>query len=250
MRVVVSIKRVVDYNVRVRPLADASGVDTAGVKMGINPFDENALEEAIRLKEAGVVSEVLAVSFGGAGVQEVLRHALALGADRALWGQAPEVLDQLAVARLLRHVAQREEARLVLLGKQAIDEDAGQTAGMLAAMLDWPQAVAASGITVDTDAIKVVREIDGGTETLRVALPAVVSADLRLNNPRFVKLPDLMKARRLPIETLDCTALGLDLAPRVKLHAVVEPPPRGPARRLASVAELVEALRNEAGVMA
>lgn len=249
MRVLVSIKRVIDYNVRVRAKADGSGVETAGVKMGINPFDENALEAALRLREAGLASEVVVVSFGESAVQDALRGALAMGADRAIWGEAGGPLDQLAVARLLKVVVEREAPGLVLLGKQAIDEDAGQTAAMLAALLDWPQALAASSLALDDGRLTVVREIDGGTETLALSLPAVVSADLRLNAPRFVKLPDLMKARRLPIEALDCAAACPDLAPRVIATQVVEPPPRAAGKVVGSVAELVEKLKVEARVV-
>lgn len=250
MRIIVSIKRVADPNVQVRPRGDHSGVDLTGARMSINPFDENALEEAVRLKERGIASEVIVVSFGDTTVQESLRQALALGATRAIWGNAPAGLDQLAIAKLLRHLAQREEASLVMLGKQAIDEDAGQTAQMLAALLDWPQAVAVSALDAEAGVLKLQREVDGGTEALEVQLPAVVSADLRLNAPRFVKLPDLMKAKRQPIEALDCAALGLDLAPRMQVSRVDTPPPRAAGQRVGSVAELVEKLRHEAQVIA
>lgn len=250
MKILVSIKRVVDPNVQVRPRSDLAAVELAGARMSLNPFDENALEEAVRLKERGLASDVIAVSFGDAGVQDSLRQALALGATRAIWGQAPAGLDQLAIARLLSHLAQREAAGLVLLGKQAIDEDAGQTAQMLAALLDWPQAVAASSLAIENGWLSLRREVEGGTESLDVQLPAVVSADLRLNAPRFVKLPDLMKAKRLPIETLDCAALGLDLSPRVRLTRVETPAPRAAGQRLGSVAELIEKLRHEAQVIA
>lgn len=250
MKIIVSIKRVVDPNVQVRPRSDLAAVELAGARMSLNPFDENALEEAVRLKERGLASEVIAVSFGDAGVQDSLRQALALGATRAIWGQAPAGLDQLAIARLLQHLAQREAAGLVLLGKQAIDEDAGQTAQMLAALLDWPQAIAVSALALEDGWLHLRREVEGGNESLDVQLPAVVSADLRLNAPRFVKLPDLMKAKRLPIETLDCTALGLDLSPRVRLARVETPAPRAAGQRLGSVAELIEKLRHEAQVIA
>lgn len=250
MRIIVSIKRVVDHNVQVRPRSDGSDIDTTGVRMVINPFDENALEEAVRLRERGIASEVVVVSFGDATVQESLRQAIALGANRAIWGQAPVALDQLAVAKLLRHVAQREEASLVMLGKQAIDEDAGQTAQMLAALLDWPQAVAVSELAIDGDTLHVTREVDGGSESLEIRLPAVMSADLRLNAPRFVKLPDLMKAKRQTIETLDCAALGIDLSPRLQRARVETPPPRPAGQRVGSVAELIAKLRNDAQVIA
>lgn len=250
MKIIVSIKRVVDHNVQVRPRSDHSDVELAGARMSINPFDENALEEAVRLKERGLASEVITVSFGDSAVQESLRQALALGATRAIWGQTPAGLDQLAIAKLLRHVVQREGATLVLLGKQAIDADAGQTPQMLAALLDWPQAVAVSALQVEGERLKLEREVDGGTESLEVQLPAVLSADLRLNAPRFVKLPDLMKAKRLPIEALDCAALGLDLAARTRTVRVETPAPRAAGQRVGSVAELIEKLRHEAQVIA
>lgn len=250
MKIIVSIKRVVDHNVQVRPKNDLSGVELAGARMSMNPFDENALEEAVRLKEQGIASEVIAVSFGETGVQESLRQALALGATCAIWGQAPAKLDSLAVASLLQHVVERESATLVLLGKQAIDDDAGQTPQMLAALLDWPQAVAVSTLKVEGDRLQLEREIDGGTESLEIQGSAVISADLRLNAPRFVKLPDLMKAKRLPIETLDCAALGLDLAPRMRITRVETPAPRAAGQRVSSVAELIEKLRHEAQVIA
>lgn len=250
MKIIVSIKRVVDPNVQVRPRGDQTAVELAGARMSINPFDENALEEAVRLKEQGLASEIIAVSFGDTGVQDSLRQALALGATRAIWGQVPAGLDQLAIARLLQHLAQRENAALVLLGKQAIDEDAGQTAQMLAALLDWPQAIAVSALEFEAGWLRLRREVDGGSEALKVQLPAVVSADLRLNAPRFVKLPDLMKAKRLPIEALDCAALGLDLAPRVRATRIDTPAPRAAGQRVGSVAELIEKLRHEAQVIA
>lgn len=250
MKIIVAIKRVVDHNVQVRPLGDHSGIELAGARMSMNPFDENALEEAVRLKERGIASEVIAVSFGDSSVQESLRQALALGATRAIWGQVPAGVDQLAIAKLLRHVVQREAASLVLLGKQAIDEDAGQTAQMLAALLDWPQATAVSALEVEGGLLKLQREVDGGTESLEVHWPAVLSADLRLNAPRFVKLPDLMKAKRLPIEAMDCNALGLELVARTQMVRVETPAPRAGGQRVGSVAELVEKLRHEAQVIA
>lgn len=250
MKIIVSIKRVVDHNVQVRPKNDLSGVELAGARMSMNPFDENALEEAVRLKEQGIASEVIAISFGETGVQESLRQALALGATRAIWGQAPAELDSLAIAKLLQQVVERESATLVLLGKQAIDDDAGQTPQMLAALLDWPQAVAVSTLKVEDDRLQLEREIDGGTESLEIHGPAVISADLRLNAPRFVKLPDLMKAKRLPIETLDCAGLGVDLNPRAQITRVETPAPRAAGQRVSSVAELIEKLRHEAQVIA
>jgi electron transfer flavoprotein beta subunit len=250
MKIIVAIKRVVDHNVQVRPLGDHSGVELTGARMSMNPFDENALEAAVRLKEQGIASEVIAVSFGDSGVQESLRQALALGATRAIWGQVPPGLDQLAIAKLLRHVVQRETASLVLLGKQAIDADAGQSGQMLAALLDWPQAVAVSALEVEGELLKLKREVDGGSETLEVHCPAVLSADLRLNAPRFVKLPDLMKAKRQPIEALDCSVLGLDLVARTLTVRVEMPAARTGGQRVASVADLIQKLRQEAQVIA
>lgn len=247
MKILVALKRVIDYNVRVRPRADGLAVETAGVKMSVNPFDENAIEEALRLKEAGKATEVVAVSLGNTGAQEGLRHALAMGVDRVIYGEAADDLDSLAVAKLLREVVKAEQPQLVLLGKQAIDDDAGQAAQMLAALLDWPQAVAVSHITVEGNALTVVREIDGGTETLSVDLPAVLSADLRLNDPRFVKLPNLMMAKKKPIGTIDLASVSA--APRLKTHKVAEPPARAAGIKVSSVTELVEKLKNEAGVL-
>ena len=247
MKVLVALKRVVDYNVRVRPNADGTGVETAGVKMSVNPFDENAIEEALRLKEAGKATEIVAVSLGNAGAQEALRHALAMGVDRVIHGDVAGELDSLAVAKLLKSVVESEQPQLVMLGKQAIDDDAGQTAQMLAALLDWPQAVAVSKLGVEGNAITVVREIDGGTETLGIDLPAVISTDLRLNDPRFVKLPNLMMAKKKPIGSIDLSGVGATAS--LKTLKVAEPPPRKAGVKLGSVAELVEKLKNEAGVL-
>ena len=247
MKVLVALKRVVDYNVRVRPNADGTGVETAGVKMSVNPFDENAIEEALRLKEAGKATEIVAVSLGNAGAQEALRHALAMGVDRVIHGDVAGELDSLAVAKLLKSVVESEQPQLVMLGKQAIDDDAGQTAQMLAALLDWPQAVAVSKLRVEGNAITVVREIDGGPETLGIDLPAVISTDLRLNDPRFVKLPNLMMAKKKPIGSIDLSGVGATAS--LKTLKVAEPPPRKAGVKLGSVAELVEKLKNEAGVL-
>ncbi|HWU84121.1 MAG TPA: electron transfer flavoprotein subunit beta/FixA family protein [Rhodocyclaceae bacterium] len=247
MKVLVALKRVIDYNVRVRPRADGLGVETAGVKMSVNPFDENAIEEALRLKEAGKATEIVAVTLGGAAAQEGLRHALAMGVDRVIHGETADELDSLAVAKYLKAVVAAEQPQLVLLGKQAIDDDAGQAAQMLAALLDWPQAVAVSKLTVEGNTITVVREIDGGTETLNIDLPAVISADLRLNDPRFVKLPNLMMAKKKPIGSIDLSGLAAPVSLAVK--AVAEPPPRKGGVKLNSVAELVDKLKNEAGVL-
>lgn len=249
MKVLVAVKRVVDHNVRVRPLPDGSGVDIAGVKMSMNPFDENAVEEALRLKEAGIASEVLAVSIGAPAVQDVLRHALAMGVDRALLVESAESPQQLAVAKLLRAVVDREQPRLVLLGKQAIDDDAGQTGQILAGLLGWPQGTFASGLSVEGNTARVIREVEGGTEELEIDLPVVVTADLRLNAPRFVRLPNLMQAKKKPIETIQAGELGVDTAPRHKVLQVAEPPRRKVGVKVGDVAELVKRLKEEAGVL-
>jgi electron transfer flavoprotein beta subunit len=216
MKVLVAVKRVVDFNVKVRVKADGSGVETANVKMSMNPFDEIAMEEAVRLKEAGTASEIVAVSCGAPTCQETLRTALALGADRAALVETDTELQPLAVAKLLRAVARKENPGLVILGKQAIDDDCNQTGQMLAALLGWPQATFASKLRIAGDKAEVTREVDGGLETIAVALPAVVTADLRLNEPRYVTLPNIMKAKKKPLETLKPDALGVDVAPRLK----------------------------------
>ena len=249
MKILVPIKRVADYNVQVRPTADGSGVDLHGVKMSVNPFDENAIEEALRLREAGHAKEIVAMTIGSAQHQDVLRHALAMGVDRVLLVESAQPLGPIGVARSRTAVVEREQPELVLMGKQAIDEDAGQAPQMLAALLGWPQGTFVSKITVQGEAVEVVREIDGGTETLRLALPAVISADLRLNDPRFVKLPGLMQAKKKPIETLALAELGAESGLIIETLAVMDPPPRGPAEMLSSVDELVSRLKNEAGVL-
>ncbi|RXZ42117.1 electron transfer flavoprotein subunit beta/FixA family protein [Crenobacter cavernae] len=249
MKILVAVKRVVDLNVTVRAKADGSDVDVGNVKMGINPFDEIALEEAIRLKEAGRASEVLAVSLGEAACQDVLRHALAMGADRALLVETSAELQPLAVAKVLKAVAGREAPDLVILGKQAIDDDAGQVGQMLAALLGRGQGMFASAIEIADKRVEVVREIDGGSETVSLALPAVVSADLRLNAPRFVKLPNLMMAKKKTIESSSPEELGVDVAPRLKRVKVAEPAPRQAGVKVASVEELIAKLRNEAKVL-
>ncbi|WP_028448744.1 electron transfer flavoprotein subunit beta/FixA family protein [Chitinibacter tainanensis] len=243
MKILVQIKRVIDYQVTVRPTADGRNVETAGVKMSINPFDENALEAAVRLKEAGLATEVLAVAIGSAANQDVLRHALAMGADRALLLETEHTLGSLQTAKALKALVAREAPQLVLTGKQAIDDDAAETAQMLAALLDWPQATFASAITLADGVATVVREIDGGQETLQLNLPAVISADLRLNDPRFIKLPALMMAKKKPLETLPLAELGAVEAPALTLEAVNEPPARPAGRVLGNVDELVAALR-------
>jgi electron transfer flavoprotein beta subunit len=249
LKILVPIKRVVDYNVKVRVRADGSGVDTANVKMSMNPFDEIAVEEAVRLKEKGTATEIVAVSCGIAACQETLRTALALGADRAILVQTDVELQPLAVAKLLRAIADREAPKLVILGKQAIDDDANQTGQMLAALLDWPQATFASKIDVADGRASVKREVDGGLETVEVALPAVVTTDLRLNEPRYATLPNIMKAKKKPLETLTPDALGVDVAPRLKTLRVTEPARRKGGGRVADVKELVAKLRNEAKVL-
>jgi electron transfer flavoprotein beta subunit len=249
MKLLVPVKRVVDYNVKVRVKADGTGVDTANVKMSMNPFDEIAVEEAVRLKEKGIATEIVAVSCGAATCQETLRTALAIGADRAILVQSEAELQPLAVAKLLAAVVKRELPQLVILGKQAIDDDANQVGQMLAALLDWPQATFASKVEVADGKATVKREVDGGLETVEMALPAVVTTDLRLNEPRYVTLPNIMKAKKKPLDTLDPAGLGVDVAPRLSTLKVVEPPKRKGGGRVADVAELVAKLRNEAKVL-
>ena len=249
MKIIVCIKRVIDYNVKVRVKPDGTGVETANVKMSMNPFDEIAVEEAVRLKEKGIATEVVAVSCGAATCQETLRTALALGADRAILVQTDAELQPLAVAKLLRAVAQKEAPQLVILGKQAIDDDASQTGQMLAALLDWPQATFASKIDIAGAIATVKREVDGGLETLEVTLPAVVTTDLRLNEPRYATLPNIMKAKKKPLDTLTPEALGVDIAPRIVTVKVTEPAKRRGGGRVADVRELVAKLRNEAKVL-
>jgi electron transfer flavoprotein beta subunit len=249
MKILVPVKRVVDYNVKVRVKADGSGVDIAGVKMSMNPFDEIAVEEAIRLREKGVATEIVAVSLGIAACAETIRTALAMGADRGVLVETDVELQPLAVAKLLKALVDKEAPRLVILGKQAIDDDMNATGQMLAALLGWPQATFASKVTIDGDAIKVTREVDGGLETIAAQLPAIVTTDLRLNEPRYASLPNIMKARKKPIETVKPADLGVDPAPRLRVLKVAEPPRRQAGRKVASVAELVSKLRNEAKVI-
>ena len=249
MKVLVAVKRVVDYNVKVRVKSDGTGVDIANVKMSMNPFDEIAVEEAVRLKEKGIATEIVAVSCGAATCQETLRTALAIGADRAILVQSEAELQPLAVAKLLAAVVKRESPQLVILGKQAIDDDANQVGQMLAALLDWPQATFASKVEVADGKATVKREVDGGLETVEMALPAVVTTDLRLNEPRYATLPNIMKAKKKPLDTLDPAGLGVDVAPRLSTLKVVEPPKRKGGGRVADVAELVAKLRNEAKVL-
>jgi len=250
MKVLVPIKRVVDYNVKVRVKPDGSGVDTANVKMSMNPFDEIAVEEAVRLKEKGVATEVVAISCGVAASQETLRTALALGADRAILVETDVELQPLAVAKLLRAIVAQESPQLVILGKQAIDDDANQTGQMLAALLDWPQAAFASKVDIAGDVATVKREVDGGLETIEMTLPGIVTTDLRLNEPRYATLPNIMKAKKKPLTTTTPAALGVDVAPRLRTLKVAEPAKRKGGGRVADVKELVAKLRNEAKVIA
>ena len=249
MKILVPIKRVVDYNVKVRVKPDGTGVDTANVKMSMNPFDEIAVEEAVRLKEKGVATEVVAISCGTAACQETLRTALALGADRAILVETDAELQPLAVAKLLRAVAAEEKPDLVIVGKQAIDDDANQTGQMLAALAELPQATFASKVEIAGGKATVTREVDGGLETIAITLPAVVTTDLRLNEPRYVTLPNIMKAKKKPLATTTPAALGVDVAPRLVTLRVVEPPKRKGGGKVADVKELVAKLRNEAKVI-
>jgi electron transfer flavoprotein beta subunit len=249
MKVLVAVKRVVDFNVRIRVKSDGSGVDTDNVKMSMNPFDENAIEEALRMREAGVASEVIAVTIGGAKSQETLRTALAIGADRAIHIETDVAIDPLGIAKLLAHTVEQESPRVVILGKQAIDDDSSQTGQMLAAMLDWPQGSCASKAQFDGDQLTLTRETDNGLETLSITLPAIITTDLRLNEPRYPKLPDIMKAKRKPIDVIDAATLGIDISPRLSVLKVEEPPERAPGIKVANAAELIDKLKNEAGVI-
>lgn len=248
MKILVAVKRVVDYNITVRVKPDGSDVDIDGVKMGVNPFDENAIEEALRLREQGKATEVVAVSFGGPTNQDVLRHALAMGADRAILVDSTTKLQSLGVAKLLKALVLREQPNLIILGKQSVDDDAGQMGQMLSALLGYPQATFASTIKLEGNEVTVTREVDGGTETLALDLPAVITADLRLNEPRFVKLPNLMMARKKTIETIPAAELSADTEPRLKLLKVTEPPARKPGIKVSSVEELISKLRSEEGI--
>ncbi|MDG4552156.1 MAG: electron transfer flavoprotein subunit beta/FixA family protein [Candidatus Contendobacter sp.] len=249
MKILVAVKRVVDYNVKVRAKADGTGVETANVKMSMNPFDEIAVEEAVRLQEAGKAKEIVAVSLGVAACQDTIRTALAMGADRGILVETDAELQPLAVAKLLKAVVEKEKPDLVILGKQAIDDDANQTGQMLAALLGWPQGTFASKVDIDAGAINVTREIDGGLETVALKSPAVVTTDLRLNEPRFVKLPNIMKAKKKPLDVLKPADLGVDVAPRLITLKVQEPPKRQAGIKVDTVAALVDKLRNEAHVI-
>ncbi|BBO59536.1 electron transfer flavoprotein subunit beta/FixA family protein [Mycoavidus sp. B2-EB] len=249
MKVLVAVKRVVDYNVRVRVKPDHTGVDTAHVKMSMNPFDEIAVEEAVRLKEAGLVTEIVAVSCGVALCQETLRSALAMGADRAILVETNQELQPLAVAKILQALVKKEAPQLIILGKQAIDDDANQTGQMLAALCDLPQATFASKVTLMDGHAQVTREIDGGLETLSLTLPAVITTDLRLNEPRYLTLPSIMKAKKKPLDTLSPDTLGVDVTPRLKTLKVAEPAARLAGIKVPDVKTLVDKLKNEAKVL-
>ena len=249
MKVLVAVKRVVDYNVKVRVRSDGMGVDIANVKMSMNPFDEIAVEEAVRLKEQGVATEVIAVSCGDAKCQETLRTAMAIGADRGILVETTEELQPLAVAKLLKALVDKEQPQLVILGKQAIDDDANQTGQMLAALADLPQATFASKVDVAENKVNVTREVDGGLETLSLSLPAVITSDLRLNEPRYVTLPNIMKAKKKPLDTVSPADLGVDVTPRLKTLKVAEPPGRAAGIKVPDVATLVDKLKNEAKVI-
>ncbi|MBT8527687.1 electron transfer flavoprotein subunit beta/FixA family protein [Polynucleobacter paneuropaeus] len=249
MKILVAVKRVVDYNVKVRVKSDNSGIDIANVKMSMNPFDEIAIEEAVRLKEAGIVSEIVVVSAGSIQCQETLRTALAIGADKAILVETDVELQPLAVAKLLKAICEKEQVQLILLGKQAIDDDSNQTGQMLASLMDIPQGTFASKVTIENGKAIVTREVDGGLETISLSLPAVITADLRLNEPRYVTLPNIMKAKKKPIDIVRPEELDVDISPRLKTLRVDEPPKRVAGIMVANVEELVEKLKNEAKVI-
>jgi len=250
VKILVAVKRVVDYNVKVRVKSDGSGVETANVKMSMNPFDEIALEEAMRMKEAGIATEIVAVSCGATVCQETLRTALAFGADRAILVESVEELQPLAVAKLLAAIAKKEQPGLVILGKQAIDDDCNQTGQMLAALMGWPQGTFASKVAREGEKLSVTREVDGGLETVLISLPAVVTTDLRLNEPRYVTLPNIMKAKKKTLDVIKPEALGVDVAPRLVTLKVDEPPKRKAGIKVPDAKALVDKLRNEAKVIA
>ncbi len=249
MKILVAVKRVVDYNVKIRVKSDSSGVDLANVKMSMNPFDEIAVEEAVRLKEAGVATEVVVVSAGTTQCQETLRTALAIGADRAILVETDAELQPLAVAKILKALCEKESAQIMILGKQAIDDDSNQTGQMLASLMDIPQATFASKVVVADGKANVTREVDGGLETIAITLPAVITTDLRLNEPRYVTLPNIMKAKKKTLELVKPEDLGVDIAPRLKTLKVEEPPKRSAGVMVADVAALVDKLKNEAKVI-
>jgi electron transfer flavoprotein beta subunit len=249
MKILVPVKRVIDYNVKVRVKSDGSGVELANVKMSMNPFDEIAVEEAIRLKEAGKASEIVAVSIGSAQAGETLRTALAMGADRGILVKTDAAVEPLAVAKILKAVVAEEQPGLVILGKQAIDDDSNQTGQMLAALLGWPQGTFASKIEIEADGVAVTREVDGGLQTVKLKGPAIVTTDLRLNEPRYASLPNIMKAKKKPIDEKTPETYGVDTGPRLQILKTAEPSGRKAGVKLGSVAELVEKLKNEAGVL-
>lgn len=249
MKILVPVKRVVDYNVKIRVKADGSGVELANVKMSMNPFDEIAVEEALRLKEAGKATEVVVVSIGPAQAAETIRTGLAMGADRGILVKVEGTVEPLAVAKLLKKVVEQESPGLVILGKQAIDDDANQTGQMLAALLGWPQGTFASKVALEAESVDVTREVDGGLQTVSLKLPAIVTTDLRLNEPRYASLPNIMKAKKKPLDETSAEALGVDVAPRLTVLKTVEPAGRSAGIKVGSVAELVSKLKNEAGVL-
>ena len=249
MKILVPVKRVVDYNVKIRVKSDGSGVELANVKMSMNPFDEIAVEEALRLREAGKATEVIVVSIGPAQAAETIRTGLAMGADRGILVKVDGVVEPLAVAKLLKKIVEQESPQLVILGKQAIDDDCNQTGQMLAALLGWPQGTFASKVALDADSVDVTREVDGGLQTVGLKLPAIVTTDLRLNEPRYASLPNIMKAKKKPLDETTAEALGVDVTPRLKVLKTVEPAGRSAGVKVGSVAELVSKLKNEAGVL-
>ena len=249
MKVLVAVKRVVDYNVKIRVKSDQTGVETANVKMSMNPFDEIAVEEAVRMKETGTAEEVIAVSMGPSQSQETIRTALAMGADRGIFLETDDELQPLAVAKLMRAIVYKENSNLVIVGKQAIDDDCNQTGQMLAALLGWAQGTFVSGIEIKGDSATVVREVDGGLEHLEVKMPAVVTVDLRLNEPRYASLPNIMKAKKKPLDSMSADELGVDVTPRLAITRVEEPPAREAGIKVSDVGELVDKLKNEAKVI-
>lgn len=249
MKVLVPVKRVVDYNVKIRVKSDGSGVELANVKMSMNPFDEIAVEEAIRMKEAGTVTEIVAVSIGPQQAQETIRTALAMGADRGILVKVDDLTEPLTVAKILKGIVDEEQPGMVILGKQAIDDDANQTGQMLAALLGWSQGTFASEIKIDGDKATVTREVDGGLQTIEISMPAIITTDLRLNEPRYASLPNIMKAKKKPLDEKSAADYGVDTAPRLKVLKTVEPEGRKAGVKVESVAELVDKLKNEAGVL-
>jgi electron transfer flavoprotein beta subunit len=249
MKILVPVKRVVDYNVKIRVRPDGSGVELANIKMSMNPFDEIAVEEAIRQKEAGKATEIVAVSIGPAQASETIRTALAMGADRGILVKADGVIEPLAVAKILKAIVAEEQPGLVILGKQAIDDDSNQTGQMLAALLGWSQGTFASKLVIDGETVTVTREVDGGLQTVKLKAPAIVTTDLRLNEPRYASLPNIMKAKKKPIAEKSPADYGVDIAPRLKVVTTVDPPGRKSGVKVGSVAELVSKLKNEAGVL-